>query len=119
VLERARQGESSALVLLGEPGVGKSALLDHAAESASDLRLLRARGYESEGELAFAALGDLLRPLADGMPVLHEAQRAALQSALALGPPVAGDPLAVCVAALNLLASAADAGPILVLVDDA
>jgi DNA-binding CsgD family transcriptional regulator len=119
VLERARQGESSALVLAGEPGVGKSALLDHAAQSAPDLRLLRTRGYESEGELAFAALGDLLRPLADGMSELHEAQRSALQSALALGPPVAGDPLAVCVAALNLLASAAGACPILVLVDDA
>jgi len=106
-------------VVLGEPGVGKSALLDHAAGGGSGMRLLRARGFESEGELAFASLGDLLRPLVDHLSALHDAQRSALESALALGPPVAGDPLTVCVAALNLLAAAADERPILLVIDDA
>ena len=105
--------------MLGEPGIGKSALLDHAAESGSGMRLLRARGFESEGELAFGALGDVLRPLAGHLASLHDAQRSALESALAIGPPVGGDPLTVCVAALNLLAAAADERPILAIVDDA
>ncbi len=104
--------------MLGEPGIGKSALLDH-AENGSGMRVLRARGFESEGELAFAAIGDVLRPLAAHLASLHDTQRSALESALALGPPVAGDPLTVCVAALNLLASAADGQPLLVIVDDA
>jgi DNA-binding CsgD family transcriptional regulator len=119
LLDGARRGDSQALIVLGEPGIGKSALLDHAADSGSGMRLLRARGFESEGELAFGALGDVLRPLAGHLESLHDAQRSALESALAIGPPVGGDPLTVCVAALNLLAAAADKRPILAIVDDA
>ena len=81
--------------------------------------VLRARGFESEGELAFAALGDVLRPLTGHLASLPDAQRSALESALAIGPPVGGDPLTVCVASLDLLAAAADEQPILAVVDDA
>jgi Flp pilus assembly CpaF family ATPase len=66
-----RAGRSAALVLVGEAGVGKTALLDYAIASASDLRVLRAVGVESEMELAFAALHQLCAPLLDrldGLP---------------------------------------------------
>ncbi len=119
LLGRARRGESGALVVAGEAGVGKSALLDHAAGSADGFLVLRTRGFESEGELAFGGLGELLRPLTGGLPGLPDAQRSALAGALALGPPAAADPLSVCVAALNLLASTGDDRPRLALVDDA
>ena len=62
VLERARAGESAILALLGEPGVGKTALLEHAAERADGMRLLRARGVESEAHIPFASLLELIRP---------------------------------------------------------
>ena len=63
VLARARSGESSALVMRGEPGIGKSALLDYADATAGDATVLRARGVESEVELAFGGLHELLRPV--------------------------------------------------------
>jgi len=107
------------LVVAGEAGVGKSSLLEHAASAADGFPVLRCRGFESETELAFGSLGELLRPLSDGLPALPDAQRSALAGALALGPPVAADPVAVCVAALNLLASTGDGQPHLAVVDDA
>src|SRR4051794_8856464 len=106
------------MVVAGEAGVGKSSLLEHAS-SAEGFRVLRCRGFESETELAFGSLGELLRPLSDDLGSLPDAQRAALASALALGPPVAADPVTVCVAALNLLASTGDQQPKLAVVDDA
>ena len=106
-------------MLSGEPGIGKSALLDHARERAAGMTVLVARGFESESELAFAALTELLRPVADGLDALPDPQRDALASAIALGPPVSGDPLTVSVAALNLIAAAAEQAPVLALIDDA
>ena len=118
-LTAARAGRSRALVLLGDPGIGKTALLDHAAESAHGMRVLRARGVESEAELAFGGLQELLTPVLARLPRLSAHQRAVLEGAIALGPPVRGDPLAVRAATLALLSAAAEDEPLLVIVDDA
>ncbi len=112
-----RAGGGGALVVRGDPGIGKTTLLDALAERAGDgVTVLRARGVETEAELAFAALSDLLGPLADRLDALPAAQAAALAAALALGPPAPGDRLAVCVATLGLLRAAG--GPVLLVVDD-
>src|SRR6266545_3076556 len=84
LLATARTGQSSALIVLGEPGVGKSALLEYAASEARDMHVLRARGMESESELAFSGLSDLLRPLLPALPRIPAPQAAALQAALGL-----------------------------------
>jgi hypothetical protein len=78
LLDGARDGRSAALVLEGEAGVGKTALLDYAIASASDLRVLRAVGVESEMELAFAALHRLCAPALDRLERLPVPQRDAL-----------------------------------------
>jgi tetratricopeptide (TPR) repeat protein len=119
VLDRARAGDSAAAVVSGEPGIGKSALLDAVVAGADGMTVLRSRGFDSESELAFSGLAELLRPVEAHLGSLRDAQRAALESALALGPPSGGDPLIVFVATLNLLAAAADEQPVLVAVDDA
>jgi hypothetical protein len=119
LLVGARQGDSGALVLRGEPGIGKTAMLRYAIQQAHGMLVLRAQGVESESELPFAGLYDLLRPLLDRLDRLPEPQVAALASALAIGPPVAGDRFAVSAATLSLLAAAADDMPVLAVVDDA
>lgn len=112
----------AALLLWGEPGIGKTALLDYAAErAAGDRTVLRARGIETETVLPFATLGDLLMPYSSHFRELPGAQRAALESCLALGgdpadPP--GNPYAACMGALNVLAALGDERPVVVLVDD-
>jgi DNA-binding CsgD family transcriptional regulator len=118
LIDAARNGESRALVIRGEPGVGKSALLRYAVDSATDMRTIVARGLESESELPFAGLADLVRPLHGAMASLPPLQAAVLGGAVALGPPVSGDRFAVCAATLSLLAEAAESGPLLVVVDD-
>src|SRR5262249_25997416 len=118
LLAAARNGSSSALVLRGEPGIGKTALLGYAREQAVGFRVLAAPGVESEAEIAFAALADLVRPILGGLPSIAEPQAAALAGALALGPPVAADRFAHCAATLSLLAAAAEDAPVLALVDD-
>ena len=87
VLARAREGESRVLVLRGAPGIGKTALLDAALDLAKGFRVLRARGVESESELAFAGLQELFAPVVGRLERLPERQRAVLAGALALGPP--------------------------------
>ena len=67
VLDGARSGTSGCVALVGEPGIGKTALLDHAADEASDMRVLRARGIEAEAQVPFASLLELVR--SDGRPV--------------------------------------------------
>jgi DNA-binding CsgD family transcriptional regulator len=119
-LMASAKGGGSAALLVGEAGIGKTALLMHAAELASrrGLRVLRASGEESEAVLAFAAIADLLLPLRDKFAELPQTQRQALEVALALSSgPVAGS-LAVCSGVLGVLASAADEQPLAVLVDD-
>src|SRR5579875_3191902 len=86
VLERARSGESATLALLGEPGIGKTALLQYAEGRARGMQLLRVRGVESEAQIPFASLLELLRPALGVLDRIPEPQAIALQSALALRP---------------------------------
>ena len=118
-LDRLLAGGGGALVVHGEAGIGKTTLLDALVERAGDrVTVLRARGVETEAELAFCALADLLAPLHDALDALPGRQRTALEAALALGPPAPGDRLAVCVATLGLLRAAAQRRPVLAVVDD-
>jgi len=119
LLDAARRGRSTAVVLRGEPGIGKTALLECAVGLATGFRLLRARGVESESELAFSGLQELVRPVVGLIEALPKRQRAVLEGALALGPPVTGDPLAVRAATLSLIAAAAEDMPLLAVIDDA
>jgi DNA-binding CsgD family transcriptional regulator len=116
---RARSGASATLALIGEPGIGKTALLDNAAERAVGMRLLRARGIESEAEIPFASLLELLRPALVMLDRLPAPQGVALETALALRPGQAQEHFAVGAATLSLLAAYADEGPVAVLIDDA
>jgi DNA-binding CsgD family transcriptional regulator len=118
-LSGVRRGGSAALLLRGDAGIGKSALLDYAAAQATDLRVLRTSGYESESEIAFAGLSDIVRPIVDRLRLLPDPQRRALESMLALGPATDGGHFTICTATLGVLAAAAEEGGVVVLVDDA
>ena len=119
LLTRARDGSSGVLALVGEAGIGKSALLEWAASSANDMNVLRARGVQSEAHIPFAGLFELLRPALDRIEGLPAPQAAALESALALSPARSHDRMAVGAATLGLLALYAETAPVAVLVDDA
>jgi DNA-binding CsgD family transcriptional regulator len=118
-LDGARRGTSFALVLAGEAGIGKTALMRQTIDDAQGFRILRGRGFESEMEIPYAGLLALVRPLLDLAEHLPPQQVAALNSALALGPPTPQDRFAVPVALLALLGAAAEESPLLVAVDDA
>jgi tetratricopeptide (TPR) repeat protein len=119
VLMTARQGWASAIAFRGEPGIGKSALLQHASAVANGFLRLETCGTEGEQPLAFAALDRLLRPVLSGLRDLPGVQADALRGALAIGPPAAPvDRFAAYVATLALLTCAAEQGPVLVVVDD-
>jgi DNA-binding CsgD family transcriptional regulator len=119
LLEDARAGQSGVLVLRGEAGIGKTALLEYAVDSASDLTVLRAAGVESEMELAFAALHQLCAPLLDQFDRLPGPQRDALQTTFALSAGPVPDRFFVGLAVLGLLSEVAEERPILCVVDDA
>jgi DNA-binding CsgD family transcriptional regulator len=119
LLAGARAGRSGVLAIVGEAGIGKSALLAYAAEQAGGMKVLRARGVQSEAHIPFAGLFELVRPALPWMDRIPAPQAAALGSALALQPAVAHDRFAVGAATLSLLAEYADAAPVAVLVDDA
>lgn len=119
VLANAAQGDPEALVIRGDPGVGKTRLLHAAAECADDLRIIRVDGHEAETDIPYAALSMLLGPLIHGLPGLPDTQATALKAALDLGPAVHGDRLGVAAATLTLLANSADDRPLFVAVDDA
>ncbi len=113
-----RDGRSRALVIRGEPGVGKTALLDELAGRADGCRVIRVAGIQSEMELAFAALHQVCSPLLDRLPHLAEPQRNALAIAFGLRTGRAPDRLMVGLATLSLLADAATERPLICLVDD-
>ena len=110
--EGARAGRSGVLVLRGEAGVGKTALLDYAIGSASDMRVVRAAGVESEMELAFAALHQLCAPLLDRLERLPGPQRDALAITFGLSEGAAPDRFFVGLAVLGLLSEAAEERPL-------
>jgi DNA-binding CsgD family transcriptional regulator len=120
LLTGAKDGTSAALLLHGEAGIGKSALLRAALERAQELgfTVLRARGYESESDIPFAGLLELLTPLLALRDKIPEVQARALGSALALEPPTPFDRFAVPAGMLSLLAAAAEERPHLVVADD-
>ncbi len=118
-LESARSGTSATLALVGEAGIGKTVLLDHAAESATGMRVLRARGIESEAQIPFASLLELLRPALVMLDKIPEPRAVALEGALALRRGPSQERFAVGAATLSLLAAYAEDGPVAVLVDDA
>jgi DNA-binding CsgD family transcriptional regulator len=113
-----RAGQSQVLVVRGEPGVGKSALLDHVAKKASDCQVARVAGVQSEMELAFAGLHQLCTPMMDHLDSLPVPQREALRTALGISAGQAPDRFLVAVATLGLLSEAAGARPLICLIDD-
>jgi len=119
LLDDVRAGRSGALVIRGEPGVGKTALLQFALESGSDLRVARAVGVESEMELAYAALHQLCAPMLDRLEGLPAPQRDALRTVFGLTAGGAPDRFLVGLAALGLLSEVAEEQPLLCVVDDA
>src|ERR1700751_6010547 len=119
MLDGARAGRSGVLVLEGEAGVGKTALLDYAVASASDLRVLRAVAVESEMELAFAALHQLCGPVLDRLERLPGPQSKALLTTFGLRTGVVPDRFLVGLAVLSLLSEVADERPLVCVVDDA
>lgn len=119
VVETARSGGSAVLVIRGDPGVGKSALLDYAAASASGCRILQADGVESQMELAFAGLHQLCGPLLGTLCQLPAPQAQALGTALGLRAGDQPDQDLIGLATLSILAEAARDQPLVCLVDDA
>jgi DNA-binding CsgD family transcriptional regulator len=119
LLDEARAGQSGALVLRGEAGVGKTVLLEHAIESASGLIVLSTGGVESEMELAYAALHHLCAPLLDRVDRIPAPQRDALETTFGLREGPVPDLFLVGLATLSLLSEAAQDRPLLCAIDDA
>ncbi|WP_432936586.1 helix-turn-helix transcriptional regulator [Kribbella sp. CA-253562] len=119
LVHAARAGRSAALVVRGEAGIGKSALLDHLDAEATDCRVLRVAGVESQLELAFAGLHALCTPLLGELSRLPAPQSEALATAFGLHRGSPPDRFLIGLAVLNLLAEAAGEQPLVCLVDDA
>src|SRR5207302_6372882 len=119
LVEAARDGDGGALVVHGEPGVGKTALLDDAVEKAKSLRIVRSAGVEGEMELPFAAVQQLCAPILALGDRLPRPQRDALDVAFGLSPGPAPHPFLVALAVLGLLSEAAREHGLLCVIDDA
>src|SRR6516162_2452177 len=119
LLDAARGGRSGVVVVRGEAGVGKTALLDYAVQSAAGMRIARLAGIESEMELSFAALQQCCLPILDLLERLPEPQRDALGVAFGLRAGQAPDPFLVGLAALSLLSETVEDQPLLCVIDDA
>ncbi|WP_433158177.1 helix-turn-helix transcriptional regulator [Kribbella sp. CA-247076] len=119
LIAAVRAGQSRALVLRGDAGVGKSALLDYLVDHSSRLRVVRTSGIESEMELVFAALHQLCAPFADHQEALPGPQRDALLTALGVREGDAPDRYLVGLAVLSLLTDVAEQRPLICVVDDA
>ena len=118
LIEAVRAGESRALVVRGEPGVGKTALLDYMVEQASGCVVARLAGVQSEMELAFAGVHQLCMPMLDHLERLPVPQRDALRTALGISPGSPPDRFLVALAVLSLLSEVAEKRPLVCLVDD-
>ena len=119
LVSSVRRGESRSLVLRGEAGIGKTALLEYLIASASDLAVVRAVGVESEMELAFASLHQLCGPLLDRLDRLPAPQRQAMEIVFGMSSGGAPDRFLVGLAVLSLFAAVAEERPLLCVVDDA
>ena len=121
LLRDVEAGQSGSLVVRGDAGVGKTVLLDYAAERGTGrgMRVLRARGVESESRAAFAGLAEIVHPLLGRLPEIPAPQRDSLVGALAIGPPAATDRFTISAATLSLLAVEAESTPVLIVIDDA
>jgi DNA-binding CsgD family transcriptional regulator len=119
LLDHVRSGRSGVLVLRGEAGIGKTALLRHQIDAASGFVVTRCAGVESEMELPFAGLHELCSPLVDGLASLPAAHESALSIALGLETGESPDKLLVALGALGLLAAASEHVPMLCVVEDA
>ena len=119
LLETAQGGHGAVLVVHGDPGVGKTALLEYAVEAGADFRVVRIAGVEGEMELDYAALQQLCSPLDEFIARLPDPQRDALEVAFGLSAGQPPSPFLVGLAVLGLLAELAEQQPLLCLVDDA
>lgn len=119
LLDDARNGRSGTLVIRGEPGVGKSALLAYAADNAMGMHILRASGAETEAEFPFSGLHMLLCPVLDRISALPLPQAAALRRAFGIDNEGGDDQFLVGLAVLTLMSELAEAAPVLCLIDDA
>ncbi|MGO9489706.1 MAG: helix-turn-helix transcriptional regulator [Solirubrobacteraceae bacterium] len=119
LIDDVRRAESRSLVLRGEAGIGKTALLHHVTAAASDLTVLRSAGVESEMELAYASLHQLCASLLDRLPRLPEPQRQALETVFGLSAGAAPDRFLVGLAVLSLLSEVAEERGLLCVLDDA
>src|SRR4051812_17196544 len=119
LLEAVRAGESRALAIRGDAGVGKTALLEYVVEHAMGCRVARAAGVQAEMELAFAGLHQLCAPMLDRLDRLPGPQRDALGTAFGLSAGHAPDRFLVGLAVLGLLAEVAEEGPLVCVIDDA
>jgi DNA-binding CsgD family transcriptional regulator len=118
LLEALRRGESRALVIRGEAGVGKTALLEYLIQRAANCRVISVTAVQSEMELAFAALHQLCAPVLDELELLPVPQGEALRITLGLHAGAVPDRFLVGLAALGLLAEVAEGQPLICLVDD-
>jgi DNA-binding CsgD family transcriptional regulator len=118
-VEAARAGNSRTMVLRGEAGIGKTALLEYVAAHSKDCRIIRATGIESEMELPFAAVHQLYQPLLEGLEQLPAPQRIALETAFGLSSGQPPDRFFVGLALLSQLSDLAEVRPVVCLVDDA
>src|ERR1700704_5829548 len=119
LLEGVRAGKSRGLVIRGDPGVGKTALLEYVVERATGCRVAQAAGVQAEMELAFAGLHQLCAPMLDRLERLPGPQRDALGSAFGLTAGHAPDRFLVGLAVLSLLAEVSEERPLVCLIDDA
>ncbi len=118
LLDAVRGGESRVMVVRGEPGIGKSALLDYAISSASGFKVLKAAGSESETHFAFAALHQICNPILDWMHRLPKPQRDALMIAFGRSTGSTPDLFLIGLGALNLLSEASTEHPLLCVIDN-
>ncbi len=119
LLAAVRRGDGGSIALTGPAGIGKTTLLQFAADRAADLRVLRATGSPAEEGIPYAGLAQILTPILDWSKALPPMQATAIEAALAIGPSAGPDAFPVYAGTLGLLAAAASDTPVVVLVDDA